>query len=157
MGTAVLKRKLAQLGENYASLCCSLIFAGTQDSTQNRKNRILEFNVGDTWRNVLEELVDLDPTTTPLGKADTVEICLTAKNSPVDTFHPHMDDLYFFSNKIKYFSYLPTQVLQGWVGQCQTKNILRIALCYDPRFVYIIFLFSDFIYLYSTGRNLQVT
>ncbi|XP_033743220.1 uncharacterized protein LOC117329392 [Pecten maximus] len=52
----------------------------------------MEFGVGDTWNEVLDELLHTGTHSPSLpGKTDVVELSLAAKNS-ITVFHPHMDE-----------------------------------------------------------------
>ncbi|XP_033749002.1 uncharacterized protein LOC117333692 [Pecten maximus] len=93
MDVATLKRKLAAVSNDYVSLCCSLVYEGEPDMHKHNKNNyIMEFGVGDTWNEVLDELLHTGTHSPSLpGKTDVVELSLAAKNS-ITVFHPHMDE-----------------------------------------------------------------
>ena len=62
----------------------------TVDGNNVINNTIYQYSEEDTWRDVFYDLID--DADVSMGKADTIDVCLTRKLSSPEVFHPDMEE-----------------------------------------------------------------
>ena len=96
--------------------CCSIIYSQESPSNERITIRLYSFERDYTWHGVLMELPEEKPTNMPLGKADTVTVCVSAKMNGSKMFYPDFEEpadiVKLFDKELKYVTFKVNQYNQ---------------------------------------------